>query len=279
MRFTPASVPDVPVRRPILIMAIAGAAVFSMLFAMSWLYPTVVEQWARKAITHEVQQRVDTHLDGLSNSALGNAAGRLMQRNEAEKAAASETLKRSLPSKISVVMAAMFDPTCPCRNKQPSPGDIEQIRKSAKDMDDREARRTIARLDDLNVKLTALIESKYRDVAQSLHREARIFSGANAALFLLLAGIAFVWKGRALQLLAPTVVLVGAAALTGTIYLVNQDWLSTILFNDYVGLLYLPYLGLALAFMLDVVFNAGQISLNLVTAVAGIFIAPVNAGC
>jgi hypothetical protein len=146
-------------------------------------------------------------------------------------------------------------------------------------MDDEYARSTVARLDELNLKLTALIESKYRDVAQSLHREARIFSGANAALFLLLTSIAFLWKCRAVQLLAPTVVLVGAAALTGTIYLVNQDWLSTILLNDYVGLLYLPYLGVALAFILDVVFIGGRISLNLVAAIGGVVAVPLNAGC
>lgn len=64
----------------------------------------------------------------------------------------------------------------------------------------------------------------------------RIFSGTNALVFLLLALIALAWKRRGVQLLAPTVVLVGAAALTGAIYLFNQDWLQTISLNDYVGL-------------------------------------------
>lgn len=270
---------DFALRRAILVAAVLGLVVFTLLFAASLRYPTVLEQWARQAIAQEVQQRVETQLDGLSNSALGSAASGVIEANKRQQAAAREPLAQALPSKISIVMAAMLDPECTCRKAAVDPNRDAKILHRAKILDNNAARSSIAELDKMNARLTGLIESKYRDVAQSLHREVRIFSGANALVFLLLAVIALVWKRRAVQLLAPTVVLVGAAAITGAIYLFNQDWLQTVLFNDYVGLWYLPYLGVALAFMLDVVFNRGQISLKLAMAAGLVVTAPLSGGC
>jgi len=73
------------IRRAILVAAIVGMVAFGMLFAASWAFPTVLEQWARKAIAQEVQQGVETQLDTLSNSALGSAASRVINKNECRK--------------------------------------------------------------------------------------------------------------------------------------------------------------------------------------------------
>ena len=48
--------------------------------------------------------------------------------------------------------------------------------------------------------------------------------------------------------------------MTGGLYLFNQDWLHTILYNDYVGLSYVGYLALVTAFFGDVVFNRARIT-------------------
>jgi hypothetical protein len=62
-------------------------------------------------------------------------------------------------------------------------------------------------------------------------------------------------KRAGLQLVLPTVVLLGAAGLAGYLYLFNQDWLHTIIFSEYVGLGYFVYLALAVALLTDVLFN------------------------
>lgn len=278
MKFVLNAKHDMAVRRVVLMLGVAGALMCGVLFAVSWFYPTVLETWARKAIAEEVQQRVETHLDGLNNSAIGRAAGGLIDKNNREKAAAREQMAKVLPSRISIVIVAMLDPECRCRGGLQRPGKLAEVLKTAKQFENASLAGRIARLDEANDKLTALIASKYRDVAQSLLREVRIFSGANGIVFLLLAIIALIWKRSAMQLIAPAIVLVGAASITAMIYLFNQNWLQTILLNNYVGLCYLPYLGIALAFMLDVVFNAARVT-SLLLNVVGSVIGTVFSAC
>ena len=275
--------PDAPIRRAVFTIGAMGAMLFTLLFASTWLFPTVLESWAREAIAHEVQQGVDTHLDGLHNSAIGKMAGRMIDKNNREKTAARDQIANEMPSPtgvlIEAVVEAMRNPDCPCRNKMAPPSRMADLIKPARKSENDTLNAAIGKLDQTNGKLKELIESKYRDAAQSLLNEIRIFSGANSFVCLLLALTAVAWKRSAGQLLAPTVVLVGAAALTATMYLLKQNWLQTILFSDYVGLWYFPYLGIALAFMADLVFNRGRASLFLTQAAVLAATAPLSAGC
>jgi hypothetical protein len=108
--------------------------------------------------------------------------------------------------------------------------------------------------------LERLGRAKYQQIAQALMREFRIFCVANASVFLALAMIAFWWRRSPRLLIAPTVVMLGAAAIVGCTYLLSQDWLKTILVGDYVGLWYFPYLGIALVTMCDMVFNKARLT-------------------
>lgn len=74
-------------------------------------------------------------------------------------------------------------------------------------------------------------------------------------------------RRASLQLLAPTVVLLGAAALVACCYLFSQNWLQTILLSDYVGWTYAPWLGLVIAALADVVWNRARICSMLVNGV------------
>ena len=68
MKLTRNVMQDRIIRRSLLGIGLTGVVLFGWLLVFSWLSPTVLEQWARKAIANEVQQRVETHLDSLSNS-------------------------------------------------------------------------------------------------------------------------------------------------------------------------------------------------------------------
>jgi hypothetical protein len=68
-------------------------------------------------------------------------------------------------------------------------------------------------------------------------------------------------------LLAPAAVMVGAAVITSAIYLLKQDWLHTLLFADYVGLYYVPYLLVTLSFLADVVFYRARCTMYLLGGV------------
>lgn len=246
---------DALLRRALFLIGLAGAALFAFLLALSYLNPIVLEKWARNAIAQEVQQRVSTRLDALSDSTLVRAAEQLVAKNQQEIAAKAPRAEQ-LSALIGAVVDRMADSACPCRRA---------VAEIIRDLPQSEIRQ----LDKVNARLTAMIESKYRDVAGSLLQEVRVFSAANGTVFFLLALITWFWKRPALQLLAPAFVLVAAVAMTGSIYLLNQDWLQTILLGDYVGVWYVPYLLLALGFMSDVVFFRGTVTskiLNMVGA-------------
>ncbi|PWF41894.1 hypothetical protein C7C56_023830 [Massilia glaciei] len=224
--------------------------------------PVTIEKWARASIAIEVQNRVAERLHVIDDSRLLRSAERILARNNKEIAEAKAALSAQLPSRIALIMEYMLHPDCPCRQR-------------ATEMEHDIQKNRIESLQKNNAQVTRLIESKYRDVAQSLLKEVKIFSAANGIVLLLLTATAFWWKRPALQLLAPAVVMGGAAALTFAIYLFNQDWLQTILFGDYIGFYYIPYLLVALSFLADVVLNRGRLTMVLLggtlAALGGIF--------
>ena len=128
--------------------------------------------------------------------------------------------------------------------------------------------------------LHARMETAYAEVTRGLIREVRIFSSANALVFLALGAIATFWAGAGRQLLVPATILLGAALLVGCTYVFNQDWLQTVLLADYVGLWYFSYLLIAIGFMLDVVFNRARASTLLIIFVLSVVGAMFSAaGC
>ena len=116
-------------------------------------------------------------------------------------------------------------------------------------------------------RLSSLIESAYGTVRDELLRELRIVSGSNAVAFALLGVVTLVRKRATWHSLLPLVVLVGAVLITGAVYLLNQNWLHTIVFGDYVGWGYSAYLGTVAAFLSDLAFNRGRVSTEIIRAV------------
>lgn len=241
---------DELVRRLIFWAGVAGTSAFFMLLALASLRPVTIEKWARAAIAIEVQDRVVERLHAVDDTTLVKSAERILARNNKEIAEAKSALTRQLPSRIALIMDHMLHPDCPCR-----------LRAIGIEQDFQKGR--IESLEKNNAIVTRLIESKYRDVAQALLREVKIFSAANGIVFLLLTVTAWWWAGPSLQLLAPAIVMGGAAVLTSAVYLLSQNWPQTILFGDYVGLYYIPYLLVALSFLADVVFNKGSLTIVL----------------
>ncbi|HSW03918.1 hypothetical protein [Aquabacterium sp.] len=240
-------------RLVILITSLVVAALFASALAASFINPLLVESAARELIRREVEQRVGQRLEQLDNSRLADAARRMLGRNEAEIAQTRRKLSEGLPRRVADVAAKMRNIDCECRQK------IEQAVTE-------QIERDLARLSNINERLTTLIQAKYMEVAASLTREFRIFTAANALVFALLSATACFRRRAGLQLLLPAVVLVGAAGIVGGLYLFGQDWLHTLVFSDYVGLGYFAYLGLAMLLLADIVFNRARITTRIVNA-------------
>ena len=239
--------------KPVLVIALLGALVFGVILLLSYASPITFESWARSAIQSEIERRLTAQAESLSQSSRLRAAERAVRANNRELAAVEEALA-ALPAKVANVAGQMLDPDCICRQRA-----REAMR------DGLTGRATILTAN--NERLIALIESKYAEVAHALLREIRIFSAANALVFLILAAVAGFGRRAGLQLLAPAFVLVGAAVVVACSYLFTQNWLQTILLGNYVGFWYFPYLGAASALLADVAFNRARVTTMLVNGV------------
>jgi hypothetical protein len=241
----------------ILFIALVGVTLFGTAFILSYTNPTFVESIARQIIRIEVERRVEEKLTVLEDNNIVRFAERLAQRNAAEMNDLKRQLTEDLPQKVAAVAAEMLNADCECRKAI--------ARSLTAGLETR-----LFTLTQLQERLTVLIQTKYREVAESLMREFRIFTGANAIMFAFLGVTAAIRRGAGLQLILPTFVLLGAVGIVGFLYLFNQDWLHTILYGEYVGLGYFAYLGVAVAFLADIVFNRARITTRIVNSILDI---------
>ncbi|WP_374565052.1 hypothetical protein [Ideonella sp.] len=238
--------PTTPLLRSVLLaIGLAGVALFGAALLLSWVEPLWVERAAREVVRIEVEQRVGEKIDTLSNSKVAALAAKALGRTEAEIDAQRRALKEGVPAKTAQVVADMLHVDCECRRRM-----SENATRATEER--------IGTLDQVRARLLGLIETAYASVTQDLMREFRIFCGSNAGVFGLLALVTWFWRRASVQLVVPALVLLGAAGLTGGLYLFNQNWLHTIVFSEYVGMGYVAYLGGAFALLADVAFNRAR---------------------
>ena len=251
-------------RALVTIISVLGVLLFGSGFVLSYVNPVFVESVARDIVRLEVERRVGKGLDSLEGSKIVSIAERISGRNAAEVQEIKRKLVEGIPQKVAAAAAQLRNPNCPCR---------KAIERSMIGI--YEGR--IADLIELNERLSLLIRTKYMEVSASLTREFRIFSGANALVVSLLGLTTLFRKRAALQLLLPTLVLLGAAAMVAYLYVFKQDWLHTVVFAEYVGLGYFAYLAAAIAFLADIAFNRARICTRIVNASLNVVGAAVQA--
>jgi hypothetical protein len=241
------------VRRAIVALSLAGTALFGAAFVLSFLHPLLIERAAREVVRLEVEKRVGEKVDELTDSTVMKMALKALGKSTAEIETTKRQISDAVPQKVVDVIADMLNADCECRQR-------------LKTLADRHYDEKLSTLSRVQERLTYFVESAYAKVSTQLLREFRIFTGANAMVFALLAVISFRRSAAAVQLILPAVVLLGAASASGYLYLFEQDWLHTILFGDYVGLTYFGYLSIAIMLVMDVVFNRARVCTELVNA-------------
>jgi hypothetical protein len=241
------------VRTTLVTIATMGFLVFASAFMVSFVRPLLVETLVKEFVRRELETHVRERIVSLEASRLMTLAQKVVKRNETGIAESKRKIAEGVPAKVAAVVAQMQDADCECRKF------VTQAAGAYLKFD--VASKTAA-----NDHLQRLIRTKYGEVVRSLLREFRIFTAANAIVFLLLGMIAFAKRAAALQLLLPAFVLLTAATVVAILYLFGQDWPHTILFSDYVGLGYFAYLGIALVCLIDVVFNHARITTEVVNA-------------
>jgi hypothetical protein len=230
----------------VLMVGILGTLVFGALLILSYASPVTLEAWARVAVEREIEERTTSAVHSLDQSALLRATEKIVGSNNREIQSAREALS-ALPARVAAVTTEMLNPECPCRVR-------------AQELYRESLGAKVGALVSANERLSRLIQSKYAEVTQALLREFRIFVGANALVFACLGFVAVVRRKAGPQLILPSIVLLGAGMVVAYRYLFAQNWPQTVLLGNYVGLWYFPYLGIAVAFLSDVMFNRARVT-------------------
>lgn len=238
-------------RRLLRVVSALGGLLFAGLVALSFIEPLWIERAAREVLRHEVEKRVGERIDELSNARVVKLAQKALGRTEAEIAAHRQALRAEVPQRVAHAIADFMKADCDCRKRL-----VEGAVKHEKE--------AVGTLEKAREQMARRIESAYGEVSRQLLRELRIFAGVNALAFGLLAVITINRRASVLQLLLPAVAVLGAAVLTGAIYLLGQDWLHTIVFGQYVGWAYGAWYGVTLAWLADLVCNGGRVTRQVV---------------
>ncbi|MCG6117384.1 MAG: hypothetical protein MEQ07_04205 [Aquimonas sp.] len=243
-----------PSARLLALLGFLGALLFGAALLASLLFPVQIERAAGRMLAAELESRARATFGEVQDTRVGALAQRLMASQEARIAELRARLESGLPQRIDAVVAEMRDPDCSCRSGPAASFTLGTLS-------------AIASLEQAQQRLAEALRGQYRQLADKLHREFRIFSGSNALVFLLL-GLAAVYKRRAGPHLLPSaVLLVLATLIVAGFYLFGQDWLRTILFDDYLGFGYVAWIGVVCLPLADVWFNQGRVMTSLLNAI------------
>ena len=230
---------------------IVGTAVFATFFAFTYSIPGWVEDFAAAYIEREAAKRVDGSIDAIqlpqSDSALGRLAQSIYDRNEENIEALREKLRSKAHERMAAAIAEIRNLDCECRRR------TEQWLKEGFETD-------IRLLQAANDRVGEFIQYKYMDVSTELKRDVRIFTGSNAAAFILLLLVSFLNPRAVTHLFVPALLLAASTLVCSYFYVFQQDWLLTIIHGAYTGYAYLGWLGFVFAFLSDIALNHGRVT-------------------
>jgi hypothetical protein len=86
-------------------------------------------------------------------------------------------------------------------------------------------------------------------------------------VFLLLLVVSYLKPRAIAQLFVPGALLVVATLICSYCYVFEQNWLLTIIYSDYLGFMYLGYLGIVFLFLCDIVLNRARVTTEIVNAI------------
>lgn len=207
---------------------IFGLVAFVPMFAATFTSPITFERAGRAFIQKKVEEQ----------------AGRLHGRMR-------EVLEDGMPEKAAALIAEMQNLDCECRKML-----SESIRKGFQT-------RALA-LEDAGAQIKSLLQSSYVKVVKNLLIDLRIFSGSNAAIYLLLLGITYLKPGGIAHLFLPGILLVLSSLISAWFYLFEQNWFFTLVGNDFVGWGYLGYMSAIFLLQVDIVFNGAQVTTKVI---------------
>jgi hypothetical protein len=237
---------------------VIGTLLFGLLFSITFKVPGFVEDIGKEFIQYQIQKKTNEKIEQVKldnkDSKLGKLAAVLYKNNQQKIEDVKQLLKTKAHEKMAAVVAEMSDLSCECRQT------YALKLKNGFEFN-------LLSLESANEKLTDFMKTKYMDVSTELKRDIRVFSGSNAIIFLLLLLVSF-FKPQAIRhLFVPGMLLFTATLISSGFYVFAQNWLLTIIYNNYWGFAYLGFVGIVFAFLCDIVFNECRITTEIANAI------------
>jgi len=238
-----------------------GTLVFVPLFVATFLDPQLIEKSARPFIEWKLNQDVNKQIDSIDipkevkfERLLGEKTKQLRAETEKRIQTLQRQLKNDAPTIIADQIAQMFDLNCECRKKWQ-----QNIRQSMQ--------LELASLETAKAKLIDFTQIQYMKIVEKLTEDVRIFVGINAVIFIMLLALSVLKTEVINVLFVPGVLMLISTIVCSYFYIFQQNWLFSILYNDYTGFGYLFYLGLVFAFLCDITFNKARITRQIVKTI------------
>lgn len=242
------------------IFGLLGIALFVLLLLFTFADPQLIEASGKSFIEWKLQSETDkkiesirlpgpTKLEGL----LGAKARKLRAETEQKHENVRQQLKADAPAILATQIAKLRKLDCECRQKW------EQSIKTS-------IQAKIASLEIAKSKLIDFTHIKYMEIVHKLTLDVRIFLSANAIVFIFLFAASFMQPRAIKQLFLPGGLMLISTSICSYFYVFEQNWLYTIIYNDYTGFAYVGYLALVFAILCDIVFNRARVTTEVINA-------------
>lgn len=213
----------------------AGGLAFILLWGLTFLRPDFVAETSRYVISTALHDEIDRRVDTLPTFLAKRIASTVEQR---------ERLKVQLQAAV----AERLDNVAAYHSLPESTGLLGAVHR----------------------KVAHALWQKYQQVVEQLTHDFRLFTGLSGGLFLAVMLTAFLCRDRIRPLLVPTGLLLLATGFMSYSYIFMQDWLYTIVFNNYMGWYYLVYVGLVFILLCDITLNRARVLRALIDSIASL---------
>lgn len=220
----------------------------------------MIEDSAGSFIEWKLRKEADKKIDSIRlpeekgfEKLLGKKAADLRRETEQKLITIRNQLKADVPAILAEQIANMRDLDCECRKEWE-----ERLRESME--------LYVASLEDAKSKLIEFSQAKYMEIVQKLTLDIRIFLGVNGLIFIFLFLVSFLKPQAINHLFLPGTLMVLSTIICSYFYLFEQDWLYTIIYNDYTGYSYIGYLLFVFAILCDIVFNRARITTEIINS-------------
>lgn len=231
-----------------------GFLLFAALFALTFGVPEYIEEAGKTFVKQQIAKKVKGKFEAIEQHEVAQKAKQWIKKVGRDEAQLKQNIEDKLHERIAQTLASLCGYDCEKKKAK-----AQSIKAGWQEK--------LTNLQGGQAVLAQLVKDQYVEVVENLRLDVRIFLGANAFLFSLLFLVSLLKPSAVNHLFAPALLLLVATVVASSIYIFGQNWFYTIIYNDYMGMAYLVYVGVIFGFLMDIVFNAGQVTTTILNAI------------